>query len=239
MRLALPKGCINVKRLSTKVGGHGVRQPPRQDFARGPVHYRHQVSKALGHGDVRDVCTPDVVGSCNGTVTKQVGIDLVLKVRNRRSGLLVHRRDAHLAHQAFDSASGDGNALAIQLIPKAARPHVGMVHMQLVNPAHQVELFSRRARGQTIHTSSGQAQKLALGNHTQRMLVTSSHGMDTVKLENPAGLTSSHGMDTVKLENPAGLTGKSTDAPSQSFHPKSNACGAGPRQPPQRYFHSI
>ena len=90
------------KRLGAKVCGHGVRQSPRQDFARGPVHHRHQVGKALGHGNVRDVRAPDLVGSCNGTVTKQVGIDLVLKVRNRRSGLLVHRRDAHLAHQALD-----------------------------------------------------------------------------------------------------------------------------------------
>jgi hypothetical protein len=36
---------------STKVGGHGVRQPPRQHLASGPVHHRHQIGKALGHGD--------------------------------------------------------------------------------------------------------------------------------------------------------------------------------------------
>ena len=41
------------ERLGAKVRGHGVRQPPIQDFARGPVHYRHQVGKALGHWDVR------------------------------------------------------------------------------------------------------------------------------------------------------------------------------------------
>ena len=156
------------ERLSTKVCGHGVRQPPRQNFARGPVHHGYKIGKDLGHGDVGDVGTPDVVRSCNGTVAKQVGVHLVLKVRNRRSRLLVNRRNAHLAHQALHPASGDGNALTVQLIPKAARPHVGMIHMQLVDPAHQVELFSRRGRGQPIDTRPRQAQKLALGNHTQR-----------------------------------------------------------------------
>ena len=151
------------ERLSTRVRGRGGRQPPRQDFARGPVLYGYEIGKALGHGDVGDVRTPDVVRSCNGAVAKQVEIDLVLQARNRRSWLLVHRRNAHPAHQAFDSASGDGNTLTVQLIPKAARPHVGMIHMQLVNPAHQVELFSRRGRGQPVDTSLRQAHTLALG----------------------------------------------------------------------------
>jgi hypothetical protein len=34
-------------------------------------------------------------------VGKQVGIHLVLQVRDRRSRLLVHRRDAHPAHKSF------------------------------------------------------------------------------------------------------------------------------------------
>ena len=51
--------------VGAKVRGHGVRQPPRQDFARGPVHHRHQVGKALGHGDVSDVCK-DPLNFCSG-----------------------------------------------------------------------------------------------------------------------------------------------------------------------------
>jgi hypothetical protein len=73
------------KRLGAKVRGHGVRQSPRQNLTRGPVHHGHQVGKALGHGDLRDVRTPDFVRSCNGTVAKQVGIHLVL-LRLRAEG---------------------------------------------------------------------------------------------------------------------------------------------------------
>jgi hypothetical protein len=147
------------KRLGAKVRGHGLRQPPRQHSARGLVHHGHQVGKALGHRDVRDIRTPDFIGSCNGRVAKQVGVDPVRQVRDRRSGLLVHRRDAHLAHQALDAAPGDGNALPMELILDAARPHVGMLQMQLVDSLHQVEPLRRGRRGQSVDPGSGQAQK--------------------------------------------------------------------------------
>ena len=84
LRPAVFRNCL-FQRLGANVCGHGVRQPPRQNLTRGPVHHRHQVGKALGHGDLRDVRTPDFVRSCNGTVAKQVGIHLVL-LRLRAEG---------------------------------------------------------------------------------------------------------------------------------------------------------
>lgn len=77
------------ERLSTKICGHCIRQPPRQNLTKGPVYYRHQIGKALAHWDVGDIGTPDFVRSCNGTVVKQVGIHPVLHVRNRRAVFLV------------------------------------------------------------------------------------------------------------------------------------------------------
>ena len=81
--------------VGAKVCGHGVRQPPRQDFARGPVHHGYKIGKALGHGDVGDVRTPDLVRSCNGTVAKQVGIQTGEKTR---SPLLCHPLVAYPHH---------------------------------------------------------------------------------------------------------------------------------------------
>lgn len=88
----------------------------------------------------------------------------------RRSGLLVQRRNAHLAYQALNPAPEDSNTLPVQLILDAAKSHVRMLQMQLIDPPHQFKLFGRRLRGEPIDASSGQAEKLELVNYTQRML---------------------------------------------------------------------
>lgn len=122
--------------LGVKVHVHGVRQPPRQNLTRGPVY--------LGY---------------------QLRIHLVLEVLNRRSRLLVQRRDAHLAHQTLPPTSGDVNAQSVQLRLDAAGAHVGMLQMQRIDPRHQIKFYSRMWSGQPIVARAWHAQKLALGNY--------------------------------------------------------------------------
>jgi len=49
------------ERLQTEARLHGVGQPPREHAAAVPVDDGHQVGEAVGHRDVRDVRSPDVI----------------------------------------------------------------------------------------------------------------------------------------------------------------------------------
>lgn len=41
---------------------HGNRYSPGKDSARIPIHYGDGIDKSLGHGDVRDIHGPDMIG---------------------------------------------------------------------------------------------------------------------------------------------------------------------------------
>ena len=60
-----------------------------------------------------------------------------------------------------------------------------MINMQLVDSLYQIELFSGTGRGQPVDASPRQAQKLALGNYTQRMPAVN----HCLALSNPALLS--------------------------------------------------
>ncbi len=49
-------------RVDAERGVHRDRQPPAQDLAAEPVHYRAQVAEAARHRDVGDIHRPDLVG---------------------------------------------------------------------------------------------------------------------------------------------------------------------------------
>src|ERR687895_663110 len=51
--------------FDTEVGLPSVGQPPGQHIAAIPTHDGHQIQEASGHGDVGNVCTPDLVGLGN------------------------------------------------------------------------------------------------------------------------------------------------------------------------------
>ena len=57
-----------VKRLDAEPGVHGVRQPPRKDMARRPVHDRDQVQEVALDRDVGDVGAPDLIGTIHAVI---------------------------------------------------------------------------------------------------------------------------------------------------------------------------
>ena len=65
-----------------------------------PVHHRAQVGVAPGHGHVRDVRAPDLVGPLNVELPQQVGILAVGAVRGARPRPAPDRLVAHLTPQA-------------------------------------------------------------------------------------------------------------------------------------------
>ena len=48
--------------LIAEVRVQGVGDAPGEDFAAMPVHDRHRMHKAAGHGNVRDIGRPHLIG---------------------------------------------------------------------------------------------------------------------------------------------------------------------------------
>ncbi|KXN97837.1 hypothetical protein LS48_14620, partial [Aequorivita aquimaris] len=90
-RLAEP-GKRLLQRRNTEPGVHGVRQSPGQDPPACPVHDRHQIEEPAAHGDIRHVGAPYMVGSLDRQLSKQIGIDPVLRVRIAGAWPLIDRR---------------------------------------------------------------------------------------------------------------------------------------------------
>ncbi len=96
-----------VQCLDAEPGIHGVRQPPRQDMARRPVHDRDQIQEPAPHRDVGDVGAPDMIGAVHRHIPKQIGIDPVRRVRRAGPRRLVDRLQAHEPHQAPNPVTAD------------------------------------------------------------------------------------------------------------------------------------
>ena len=68
-----------LEHLDTKIGAKRVRQSPRQHRAADPVHNDHQIEKALGHRDIRNVRAPHLI--LDRDPAEQVRVDLMLRCR--------------------------------------------------------------------------------------------------------------------------------------------------------------
>jgi len=79
-------GCtVTLQRLfqggNAKFGIQGIRQPPGQNLAAGPVHDRHQIKEAAPHRNVANVGAPNLIGSVDDHAAQQVRINLVPGMR--------------------------------------------------------------------------------------------------------------------------------------------------------------
>ena len=61
----------------------------------------------MSEADVRDVCTPDLIGSDNRYATQQIGINLVLGVSEARVRVRCHADQAHRAHELLHTSALD------------------------------------------------------------------------------------------------------------------------------------
>jgi hypothetical protein len=84
-----------LERLDTKIGAERVRQLPRQHRAADPVHDDHQIEKALGHRDIRNVRASHLIDPIDRDPAEQVRLDLVLRCRLAGVGALVDRHQPH------------------------------------------------------------------------------------------------------------------------------------------------
>ena len=67
-------------------------------MARGPIHDRHQVQKAVLHRDVRNVGAPDLIGPLYRHAPQQIGINPVSGMGIVGSGRLIDRLIGRIRH---------------------------------------------------------------------------------------------------------------------------------------------
>ncbi|HVX00246.1 MAG TPA: hypothetical protein VHA52_07415, partial [Candidatus Babeliaceae bacterium] len=60
-----------------------------------PVNEGNLVHKASFHGDIGYVSTPNLVGAVNDDGIQQIGVDIVLSIREAEIGFLIDCRDTH------------------------------------------------------------------------------------------------------------------------------------------------
>jgi hypothetical protein len=88
---AVVRECF-LERLDTELGTEGVRQSPPQHGTARPIHDDHQIEEALGHWDVGDVRTPNLI---DHDAAKQVRVDFVRRGWLARVRTLVGRHQPH------------------------------------------------------------------------------------------------------------------------------------------------
>lgn len=130
-----------LKRFDTKLGAKRVRQPPCQHGAARPVHDHHQVEEALGHRDVGNAGTPDLVGPLDRQPTKEVRADLVSRRRLARVRALVDRDQPQQPHQPLHPLAIDDVTLGGQPRHHPARAVIGPSQILPVNQSHDRQIL--------------------------------------------------------------------------------------------------
>jgi Protein of unknown function (DUF2699). len=160
-----------------KIRLHGVGQPPRQHFPAMPVHDGDQIQKALAHGDVRDIRTPDLVAPVYAQAAEQVGIAFVLRVWGAGLRLLVHRHEPHQSHQAT-------NAFYAGAVPQRHKVTAHLAHAKKrplcksqVDFPHQHEVYARFSRSFIIQTGTGYLEQGALPHNAEPLMAGINHAL--------------------------------------------------------------
>ena len=118
--------------LQAKADVERVGELPAEHVARVPVEHGGQIQKALGHGHVRDIGAPHLVGGRGRAVAQQVGIARDALARHTQAGFGVDRLVAHQAHEAAHALLVDDVAGQAQVVAQAEYPFKVMVGELLV-----------------------------------------------------------------------------------------------------------
>ena len=153
--------------IHTEVRVHTVGYLPRQDLATVPVHNRHHVHKALGHGDVAQIRRPDLVRTVYAHAPQKVGVDPVSLARPTGVGLWIEGGNPHQLHQVLYLLAIDRAPQILQIIPNPATAIERAFEMDLVDQPHQSQIIIRHSHRLVIHRGAIEIQQLTLAGHLQ------------------------------------------------------------------------
>jgi hypothetical protein len=105
-----------------------------------PIHNYHQEHEPPIHGDVGDIGCPDLIGTHNGEIAQEIGIDLMARMLATGVGLGIDRLKTHLAHESLDALAVDRVPLPLQMVSHAPSSIKGRLQVLLVDQAHQLQI---------------------------------------------------------------------------------------------------
>lgn len=97
--------------LKAEVRRERIGQPPRQHPATRPVQDGEEIHEAALHGNIRDICRPDVIGTTDREIAEKIRIDGVGRMPPTERRFAIQGLDPHAAHQRGHLAPANGTAL--------------------------------------------------------------------------------------------------------------------------------
>jgi hypothetical protein len=89
------------------------RDLPGQNVTAKPVHDCNQVDEPIEHPNIRNVSTPDLIGTVNHHISQQIRVSLMLLRREAQTRLRINGLQAHQSHQPPDPLNIDRMSLTI------------------------------------------------------------------------------------------------------------------------------
>ena len=161
LRRAVPR-----KRLLNHLLGMTGRQRDGhlvgQHLAAGHIHHRRQVHEASGHGDIRGIERPDLVGAGDGQLAQQVGVDLVSRVGLAGARLRAQGLYSIALHEPAHMTPANRQTVKPQHSAQHTRAHERVFQVQLVNAAHQRQIGLADRSGQVVHRAPAHAKQFGL-----------------------------------------------------------------------------
>ncbi len=154
---------------------HGVREPPGQDAAAGPVHDRNQVKEPAPDRDRGDVGTPDLVRPLDRQALEPVWIDPVRGMRGAGPRRPVDCFRSHQAHQPPDTVATGDNPRAAQLAGHLTGAVEWILQKQLVAVPHQRQVLRALALRRIVQRGPADRQYLALTAQAETGNVAAHH----------------------------------------------------------------
>ncbi|GCE91961.1 hypothetical protein MSKU15_3562 [Komagataeibacter diospyri] len=140
----MPDGLF--KGVEHELGGHGGRDLPAHDPAGEHINDKRHIDHAIPGLDIGEVRDPELVGSLG----PELPVDPVIgtgtrRIRTGRDDLPApdHPLQAHLPHQALDSAARDLPSFTLQAVPDFARTiNTTVVVPDPTDMRHQIPITS-------------------------------------------------------------------------------------------------
>jgi len=126
--------------VQTELAVQGVGYFPGDDVTGEPVHDCHEVHESLPHPDVCDVGAPDLVGTANLDLPKQIGVDLMLMAGHRGLGFGIDGLKSHFLHQPPHSLVIDWKAQAPEIYSHSGPTVKRGFRILLIDQLHQEEV---------------------------------------------------------------------------------------------------
>ena len=144
-----------------------VMQPPGHDTATVDVYYRREVHKSVQHRYIGDINAPDLIGTGDSELAKQIGHLVLWCARLGEVLLRVYCNDVHLAHQPADTLRTYKEPKQEQIVHHALHTLGGMLGVLLVYLLHHLKVLLGLALGLVVVSTLADAEKLQLAVYAQ------------------------------------------------------------------------